>query len=215
MAFFSVNSVLRGWINFYRVSNAKNCFQKLNQWLWSIIYSYFWEYHKQDFKRKSQRLFKKKLSLYIWNRYRYPYEDQNWHGKWWAIPPALLNTKIRYSKNAKPYYLFHPASAKVATPSILPGVSAFHPDDRILLLEKSIHWQVGLRNTLLKKSKGTCQSCGTHLTDGSPFEIHHVIPLSQGGTNKLSNLLILCKECHRDITNKSSTKDTSKLKILD
>ncbi|HDH7443307.1 TPA: HNH endonuclease [Escherichia coli] len=27
-------------------------------------------------------------------------------------------------------------------------------------------------------------------------EVHHIVPLSRGGTNTMSNLLSLCKSCH-------------------
>ena len=30
-------------------------------------------------------------------------------------------------------------------------------------------------------------------------EVHHIIPVSQGGTNKENNLMSLCKSCHNKI----------------
>ncbi|MHA1144554.1 MAG: HNH endonuclease signature motif containing protein [Candidatus Helarchaeota archaeon] len=44
-----------------------------------------------------------------------------------------------------------------------------------------------------------CQKCHKRFRDGNPrdkMEIHHVIPLSQGGTNTYSNLRALCGQCH-------------------
>jgi 5-methylcytosine-specific restriction protein A len=31
-------------------------------------------------------------------------------------------------------------------------------------------------------------------------EIHHIVPLNKGGTNERSNLMPICRECHRVIT---------------
>jgi 5-methylcytosine-specific restriction protein A len=31
-------------------------------------------------------------------------------------------------------------------------------------------------------------------------EVHHILPLSQGGTHDPSNLMSLCKACHSSIT---------------
>ncbi|MFR3907754.1 MAG: HNH endonuclease, partial [Christensenellales bacterium] len=31
-------------------------------------------------------------------------------------------------------------------------------------------------------------------------EIHHILPLSKGGTHVESNLMALCKRCHSEIT---------------
>lgn len=37
-----------------------------------------------------------------------------------------------------------------------------------------------------------CANCGA--TDG--LHIHHIVPLSLGGTNRRTNLCVLCEECH-------------------
>ena len=31
-------------------------------------------------------------------------------------------------------------------------------------------------------------------------EVHHIIPLRDGGTNDINNLMALCKSCHSEIT---------------
>lgn len=38
-----------------------------------------------------------------------------------------------------------------------------------------------------------CKGCGS--TDS--LEVHHVIPLSRGGTNHKTNLITLCEKCHK------------------
>ena len=35
-------------------------------------------------------------------------------------------------------------------------------------------------------------------TGGTGLHIHHIIPLSKGGSNRLSNLISLCETCHED-----------------
>ena len=51
-----------------------------------------------------------------------------------------------------------------------------------------------------------CEKCkeDNRLTPAS--EVHHIIPLSQGGTNEEDNLMSLCKSCHSKITAKESFK---------
>jgi hypothetical protein len=46
--------------------------------------------------------------------------------------------------------------------------------------------------------------CEAFFEDVRNFEIHHIIPLSKGGTNKFDNLQILCKQCHKDKHNERS-----------
>jgi 5-methylcytosine-specific restriction protein A len=41
-----------------------------------------------------------------------------------------------------------------------------------------------------------CQSCEAHGKYTPALEVHHVVPLSQGGTDFEGNLQALCKVCH-------------------
>lgn len=54
------------------------------------------------------------------------------------------------------------------------------------------------KNTILKKSlieeRGSyCESCGEEVE----LQVDHIIPISQGGTNNVENLQLLCYECHQ------------------
>lgn len=46
----------------------------------------------------------------------------------------------------------------------------------------------------------SCASCGA----GYDLQVHHVRPVSQGGTNSLENLQVLCRSCHNKIHGQSS-----------
>ncbi|MEG1597493.1 MAG: HNH endonuclease [Bacilli bacterium] len=53
------------------------------------------------------------------------------------------------------------------------------------------------RNFIKDTNKSTiCHKCGSH--EGKSINIHHVIPLADGGTNDYNNLIPLCNHCHRD-----------------
>lgn len=52
-----------------------------------------------------------------------------------------------------------------------------------------------VREYLLEKFKRTCVYCGKTKI---PLQIEHLIPLSRGGTNKISNLAIACEKCNQD-----------------
>lgn len=45
-------------------------------------------------------------------------------------------------------------------------------------------------------------------------EVHHIKPLSQGGTHDDSNLMSLCKECHSEITARKGGRWTPKHKKI-
>ncbi|OPY59584.1 MAG: HNH endonuclease [Pelotomaculum sp. PtaU1.Bin035] len=45
-----------------------------------------------------------------------------------------------------------------------------------------------------------CERCGKHGRITPAQEVHHIQPLSQGGTNDYANLMALCTSCHSEIT---------------
>lgn len=46
------------------------------------------------------------------------------------------------------------------------------------------------------RNRYKCACCGKTLRVGKNFTVEHIIPLSQGGTNKPENLIGLCKKCN-------------------
>lgn len=53
-----------------------------------------------------------------------------------------------------------------------------------------------LRRERLRIDNYTCQGCGA---TGVKENVHHIIQLSRGGPNELSNLITLCDNCHERI----------------
>lgn len=52
---------------------------------------------------------------------------------------------------------------------------------------------------LLVRDGGECAYCGRPFGTGLPFSrptIDHVVPVSRGGTNALTNLVLACKPCN-------------------
>jgi 5-methylcytosine-specific restriction endonuclease McrA len=53
------------------------------------------------------------------------------------------------------------------------------------------------RASIWNSQSGRCHKCGKAT---QKYEVHHKVPLSQGGSNELSNLVGLCQVCHREYT---------------
>lgn len=49
-----------------------------------------------------------------------------------------------------------------------------------------------IRETVLKRDGYKCIRCGS----AEDLDIHHIVPKSQGGSDELSNLRTLCRQCH-------------------
>lgn len=52
-----------------------------------------------------------------------------------------------------------------------------------------------LRNKKNKIVNNLCEVCGKEKS----YCMHHIFPLCKGGTNKKSNLIAICKKCHKKI----------------
>jgi len=52
-------------------------------------------------------------------------------------------------------------------------------------------WQ-RLRRAVLARAGWRCEQCG----GTGRFEVHHVRPLHEGGTDDMANLIALCRRCH-------------------
>jgi 5-methylcytosine-specific restriction protein A len=55
---------------------------------------------------------------------------------------------------------------------------------------------------VLKRASGVCEACGLEgpfkTGVGVPFlEVHHVVPLAEGGSDTVNNAVALCPNCHR------------------
>ena len=53
------------------------------------------------------------------------------------------------------------------------------------------------KQKLAKKQNFKCRHCGESLFNGEPYDVHHVVPRKDGGSDKISNLEILHRECHK------------------
>jgi hypothetical protein len=57
------------------------------------------------------------------------------------------------------------------------------------------NWEA-LRQAVLARDGRMCGNCQSHT---GPFHVHHIVPLSRGGTNLMTNLRVLCEDCHKSI----------------
>lgn len=56
---------------------------------------------------------------------------------------------------------------------------------------------------------GKCEVCS--MSNEHILEIHHVLPLSEGGGNNWDNLSILCPSCHRSVHHLTQTNNPSEV----
>lgn len=50
---------------------------------------------------------------------------------------------------------------------------------------------------VLQQDGHTCQRCGANIgPSGAEAEVHHIIPRSAGGPDRMENYVAVCKDCH-------------------
>jgi predicted restriction endonuclease len=84
-----------------------------------------------------------------------------------------------------------------------PGQYILVSQERLPKLSSAISPQ--LRSEILERNGYTCQLCGAGPGDRDPFNpkrkvrlhIDHILPLSQGGSDKPENLRVLCSTCNQ------------------
>ncbi len=57
------------------------------------------------------------------------------------------------------------------------------------------------REQVYLDSNGLCAMC-ERVVLFSDYELHHTIPLSQGGEDIIENTVVLCSQCHHDVHHK-------------
>jgi 5-methylcytosine-specific restriction enzyme A len=69
-------------------------------------------------------------------------------------------------------------------------------DDQKKSLKKSRYIPASVRVSVLTRDKYKCVFCGRN-SKQIQLEIDHIIPFSEGGSNKIKNLQTLCIDCNR------------------
>lgn len=73
-----------------------------------------------------------------------------------------------------------------------------------------------IKENVLKRAKDKCELCNSKApfikNNGEPyFEIHHLIPLAEGGLDTESNTTCLCPNCHKELHYGEEAKKKTKL----
>lgn len=76
-----------------------------------------------------------------------------------------------------------------------------------------------LRQFVVQRADGNCQLCGYPApfldNEGNPYlEVHHIIPIQNGGTDNVDNMVALCPNCHRKMIVRPTKPDIEKLQRL-
>lgn len=61
------------------------------------------------------------------------------------------------------------------------------------------------KRLVMERAGGACELCGA--TDN--LEMHHIVPLCNGGAHDVGNLILVCRTCHRAVYHANGTRTVS------
>jgi 5-methylcytosine-specific restriction enzyme A len=108
--------------------------------------------------------------------------------------------------------------AKDAAPRVVPPL--LHPESerREAVVEPDLFEpELVVAEYAKRNANGLCQLCGLPAPftghDGQPYlEVHHIVPLAEGGKDEIGNVVALCPNCHRKMHVLGLQADVGKLK---
>ncbi|NEQ82760.1 MAG: hypothetical protein F6K26_21705 [Moorea sp. SIO2I5] len=177
-----LNSQIRGWLNYYRFVCSKKTFSKIRKEVLDAIYRYL----KRKHPKKSWKWIKRKYYTKI---------DQDPHNPYADIKGKRKNREVLVNAAKDvPIIRFEKVKGKN---------SPFDPTLIEYWKKRQTKWgktkfALGSKyEQIYTRQKGICPICGKPICLDEAFEVHHIVPIRDGGNNSKANLIILHQHCHK------------------
>ena len=178
-----LNPKIKGWANYHKNVVASEVFNKVDHEIWKTL----WQWAKRRHPKKSNAWVKEKYFKRIGTRQ-------------WVF------AEITKDKKGEPFtsILVKAADVKIQRHvKIKADANPFDPKQEAYFEERlgdkmksnptgKVKW---LR--LWWRQDKTCPLCQQTITEETGWNVHHIIPKSEGGGDNISNLQILHPNCHR------------------
>jgi RNA-directed DNA polymerase len=184
-----LNPIIRGWVNYHRNQVAKETFSKVDHVIWKQL----WQWACRRHPNKSLK----------WIKARYFICEglRNW------VFGTRVRTKngeermVKLIKASETPIRRHIKIKGEANPFDLKWEQYF--EDRLgLATKENLKGRYRLLN-LWNTQEGRCANCGERITKETGWNLHHILPKTQGGKSTMSNLTLLHPNCHRQIHNRT------------
>jgi RNA-directed DNA polymerase len=185
-----LNPIIRGWTAYHRHVVAKESFSKLRHEIHKIL----WRWAKRRHPNKSSSWIKNKyFKLIRGDAWRFACEAEKRSEKKETAEPIIYKlvdpTKLPIKRHVK-------------------ILSEANPYDKQWdsYFEKRVGHQMynslsenKTLQMLWNKQKGKCLNCKQTINLETDWDVHHIIPKSKGGDNRMPNLQMLHINCHKQV----------------
>jgi RNA-directed DNA polymerase len=184
-----LNPLIKGWANYHKYVNSNKTFRSLDH----FMYLQAIRFTKRQHSNKSWAwILKRYFSKNIVKRKR----------KTGLFTESLSN----WTFSEKGFFLSQFRTTSLENyESIAYGKNPFSSADKDYFAErksKAIIRKDSFQNKLLEKQGGFCPLCEGFLVTNDwdePLHVHHLVPRADGGTDSISNLMLLHEECHYSV----------------
>jgi RNA-directed DNA polymerase len=180
-----LNPVIKGWAEYHKTINAKTTYSHVDSCIWQAL----WRWATRRHPRKGQRWVKRRYFTSAGSR-RWVFQD---------IARAEDGRKIAVK-------LCKAIDTRIVVHKKVEGdLNPFLPEWEPVLEARATLTMVNKlreRKRLLRlwlSQEGTCPVCDRPITMDEAFHAHHIHPKQLGGTDALSNLVLLHPNCHRQV----------------
>jgi hypothetical protein len=134
-----------------------------------------------------------------------------------SVSRAFISS-IRHGRCSMPVELGRAILARLGR-TLVPADEVLFVAKQVKRFTRSIPQNRKAHIDAMRRAKGRCELCGQDapfdLPDGTPYlELHHIVSLATGGKDTLSNLAVLCPNCHRKMHLQPSDKDIAVLSTV-
>jgi RNA-directed DNA polymerase len=190
-----LNPILRGFANFYRGVVSKDTFDYIKNRVWKYLWRWAIRRHPNKGKEWIRKKYFATLSGIKWT-FATKGETKRSKDKWVVLFNIASTPIIRHIK------------VKGRNSPDNPQLKKYW-DDRAIKTGK-IQWAKGGKlHEVAENQDWVCPICGDRLFNNEKLEIHHIVPVAEGGTDDAHNLLHLHTACHKQEHLKIQAKITS------
>jgi RNA-directed DNA polymerase len=180
-----LNPKIRGWADYHKGAVAKATFAKVDHEIWKAL----WQWARRRHPNKTAPWIKKRYFQTIGNR--------NWVFAASVITPDGKPKQVRLVLATDTKIRRHVKIRGEANP-FDPKLESYFEDRLGWKMMDNLKGRGKLRY-LWWNQEGNCPNCGQKITKGTGWNIHHLLPKSEGGKDNLRNLVLVHPNCHKQI----------------
>lgn len=166
----TLNPIITGWCNYHQAVVSKKVFSNLDNKLWNLL----WKWAKRRHPNKSKEWILRKYCHQIGTR-KWVFSTENNKLKYFASTSIVRHPKLNLGKN--------------------PYLDKEYFDTR--KYKQGARKLAGKFKKIWTKQKGKCHFCDQPLDIEEERDLHPIIPIADGRTYRIDNLVYVHKHCYQ------------------